>query len=227
MNDTAKRIGNRDLQAVMHKLISAYERGDRFAFSSLVSDDYLIVDEGRIRNKAEAIEFLKPLESTIRVSISFEPIAAVEEPSVSIIVGKWTELVTTGDESHQADFLVTDVFALADADSAWKLASRHQSRLSPKPRPVDPDLEILVRVQGKYEFPSGMALEILTRQGKMMARVPGQPEYELSSKSKYEYFAQQFDATLLFIPDAHGEFRTLVLHQGGQFLFAHREEASL
>jgi len=227
VNHAAGGLGNRELQAVVRKLMSACERRDRSAFSSLISDDCLIVDEGRMRNKWEAIEFLKPVEPPIRVSISFQPIAAVEQPRVSIIVGKWTELVEIGKESNQADFLVTDVFTLGNADGAWKLASRHQSRLSSQPRPLDPDLEILERVPGKYQFPSGMVLEIFTREGKMMARVPGQEEYELSSRSKYEYFAQQFDATLLFLPGGNGEFGTIVVHQGGQFLFAHRDEPHL
>ncbi|MBO0911343.1 MAG: hypothetical protein J2P13_06080 [Acidobacteria bacterium] len=92
----------------MRKLVSAYERRDRLLFSSLVWDDCLIVDEGRTRNKADEIELLKPLPSPFSVSIHFEPVAAIEKPRVSIVVGKWIEAVRTGQESNQAGFLVTD-----------------------------------------------------------------------------------------------------------------------
>ena len=203
------------------RLAAAYAQSNVADFDLLVLDDCLIADEGRVRTKPEERKYVAR-STDVNVSLSFQSSTTRVHDECVIVIGHLTETVDSGGQAPQKSaFLISDVFLRRGG--AWKLASRHQTRLPDARQEIvleRPDL--LGRNAGDYIFESGMRLEVFLKDNKLYARIVGGEEQHLRPISTNEFFVTAFDAEITFIPDAQGQLNTIMLRQGGKVLFAHR-----
>jgi outer membrane protein assembly factor BamB len=77
------------------------------------------------------------------------------------------------------------------------------------------DPQIYDLYAGEYDLGAGQ-LMTLTREGdRLLARIPGQPKFELLPESPTHFFITEVPAEFDFVKDAKGAVERLVLHQSG------------
>lgn len=82
--------------------------------------------------------------------------------------------------------------------------------------------EQLESYEGLYELMPNFNLEFSVKKGKLMSQASGQEAHELIAKGDHTFVPTAFAATITFIANRDGEFKSLVLEQGGQRMTAPR-----
>ena len=77
------------------------------------------------------------------------------------------------------------------------------------------DREVLRRYAGEYQFAPGLVLTVAAKQERLMARLSGQPAYQVFPRSETEWFYRVVDATLTFQVNRGGECTAVELFQNG------------
>lgn len=204
----------------IHHLLHAYMNGDRGSFESLVCDDCIIADEGKLRDKAQEMEYVRPPLPGVSVGMSFTPAVTLVHAEHAIVSGQLHECIRTAKDTQESDFLVTDVFLWTNAK--WKLLSRHQTRMTPTKKAVEVRSTTLEKYCGVYEFSPGIEISVSLTGDQLIAITPGGKTQLLVPHSDFEFSATDFDAQLLFVPLRDGATATLVLRQANQTMFAHK-----
>jgi len=205
---------------IERRLAAAYAQCNVAEFDLLVLDDCLIADEGRVRTKPEERKYVAR-STDINVSLSFQASTTRVHDECAIVIGHLAETVDSGGHAPQKSaFLVSDVFLRRGG--VWKLASRHQTRLSEARQEIVLEPDLLRRNAGDYLLESGKRVEVFLKENELYARIAGGEEQHLRPISTDEFFVTAFDAEITFISDAQGQVKTIMLRQGGKVLFAHK-----
>jgi hypothetical protein len=80
---------------------------------------------------------------------------------------------------------------------------------------VEVDTETLNRYVGKYEYPGLGVLTVRRDDGKLLAQMTGQPEFEIYPKSPHEFFWKVVVAEIEFVTDEDGKVSKAIHRQGG------------
>lgn len=84
------------------------------------------------------------------------------------------------------------------------------------------EVETLEQYAGSYELMPNFNIIITVKKGKLVSQATGQEAYEMIAKGDHTFVPPSFPAKITFVPDADGEFSSLVLEQGGQEMRAPR-----
>lgn len=95
-----------------------------------------------------------------------------------------------------------------------------------QPIPTKPTVAVpedeLRAYEGAYEIAGGARFTLRVHNGRLRARLAGQPEFRLYAESRDRFFYRVVDATVVFERDPVGRVRGLTLLQGGRKIPAKR-----
>lgn len=93
---------------------------------------------------------------------------------------------------------------------AWKRYDQARPRTE-----IEPEAQNLADCSGEYVFQDGIMMKVRTEDGRLLAEVLGQPEFELHAEAPDRYFLKVTPAQVSFSRSQEGVVQGLVLHQGG------------
>ncbi|WP_422375301.1 MerR family transcriptional regulator [Roseibium sp.] len=118
-----------------------------------------------------------------------------------------------------------DLLDLAKETKMTEVADEHAWKRYEQARPrteVEADPQNLTDCAGEYVFEDGVVMRIRTADGRLLAEVLGQPEFELHAEAPDRYFLKVTPAQVSFSRGSDGTVAGLVLHQGGYDMPADR-----
>jgi CubicO group peptidase (beta-lactamase class C family) len=114
----------------------------------------------------------------------------------------------------------TDISAIERGLASILFGEKYDLPKARKEIPLSTD--ILDRYVGEYEASPTMVFTIRRAGDHLTAQLTGQDALRIHASSEQEFFLTEVDATITFELDAAGDPTTLVLHQSGREVKAHR-----
>ncbi len=203
--DSSDAATQKELGALIQKLMDAIPVGDRATWEKYVADDVIYTDENfKVLSKKDLLDSLKPLPKGCSGSIKAENFQFRIKGDAAIVV--W--------ESHEEEFvfgqrlaplyLVTDTYFKRNGQ--WQLVAE-QIIVRPSERPpVKIDAKNYQSLVGEYKLTPGVIYKAMVEDGKLMIQRTGRNKQELLPADVNTYSVKgTIRGEMIFIRDAQGE----------------------
>ena len=170
------------LRKMDQELLDAIAPGDRNAWDSVISPDFLYADENnQVFTRAEFLKQLAPLPKGATGSITIDSYQAHRLADTVVVLHRDNETeMYFGSELH-AQYLMTEVWQMLDGQ--WKLRSVHCAAVPTDPQTVQLSTQEMDQLTGTFQ--AGSLTYVIRRDGnRLLGGRKGQKEFELKAETR-------------------------------------------